>query len=103
MIKKNRKPDTVDIKTFKQEFSSVQSDVNSIKKSLKQLHKLAKAVAKRSGKLLRFADKKLYIEDQKGYGYINPAYKTLPKAVTKLECFENIEIDIAALLYDISC
>lgn len=101
MIKKNRKPDTADIKTFKQEFSSVQSDVNNIKKCLKKLRKLAKAVAKRSRKLLTFADKKLYSEDEKGY--INPAYKTLPKAVTKLECFENIEIDIAALLSDISC
>lgn len=101
MLRKNRKPDTADIKTFKQEFSSVQSDVSCIKKGLKQLRKLAKAVAKRSSKLLIFADKKLYSEDEKGY--INPAYKTLPKAVTKLECFENIEIDIATMLSDISC
>ena len=101
MLKNNHKPDTADIKTFKQEFSSVQSNVNSIKKSLKKLRKLAKAVAKRSGKLLTFADKKLYSEDEKGY--INPAYKMLPKAVTKLECFESIEIDIATLLSDISC
>lgn len=101
MLKNNRKPDTADIKTFKQEFSCVQSNVNSIKKSLKQLRKLAKVVAKRSGKLLKFADKKLYSEDEKGY--INPAYKALPKAITMLECFESIEIDIAALLSDISC
>lgn len=101
MTKKNHKPNTADVKVFKQEFSYVQSNVNSIKKSLKQLRKLAKAVAKRSSKLLTFADKKLYSVDEKGY--INPAYKTLPKAITKLDCFENIEIDIAALLSDISC
>ena len=100
MIKKNCKPNIADVKIFKHEFSLVQFEANDIKKSLKQLRKLAKAVAKRSSKLLALADNKLYSEDEKGY--INPAYKTLPKAITKLKCFESIEIGIAELLFDIS-